>query len=84
MRTLHTKEKGVVASLIKSKEQIENELEENLEWMELPGKRASRIKISRAADIEDNAKGGDYYSWIVEQGEKFQSVFQKYIQRSQT
>ena len=43
------REKKLFAALADRKEAIEKEFGEALEWMELPGKKASRIKVSRDA-----------------------------------
>lgn len=58
---------------------IEAELGEGLEWMELPGKKASRIKVSKEADVDDEAHWEEYFSWLLNRAEKFHKVFSKYI-----
>src|SRR3989338_11068327 len=64
-------EKWLFQELLKNKEQIENEICEKLEWMELTGKKASRIKISREADIENTAEWDNYHKWLKEKSEAF-------------
>jgi hypothetical protein len=77
------REKKLFAALASNKEAIEKEFGEQLEWMELPGKKASRIKVSRDADIE-NEEGWDHlFKWLKEKAEKFQAVFPKYMKQAQ-
>lgn len=60
------------------KDDIENELGFSLEWMELPNKKASRIKVSTEADVNKRSKWENYFEWLIEMAEKFQEVFYKY------
>lgn len=60
------------------KEQIEEELGLELEWMELPNKKASRIKASTVADISNHSKWENHFEWLKDTAEKFQKVFYKY------
>ncbi|MBI2405479.1 DUF4268 domain-containing protein [Candidatus Microgenomates bacterium] len=62
----------------KNKEQIEAGLGEQLNWMELPDKKASRVVISREADIYESDEWGEYFEWLLGQAEKFYKVFPKY------
>lgn len=65
----------------KYKERIEDKLNEKLNWMDLSGKKASRIKISKEADIEDTDKWESYFEWLINQAERFQKVFPKFIRQ---
>lgn len=60
------------------KDKIESELGFQLEWLELPNKKASRIKVSTAADINNRSQWGNYFKWLKEKAEQFQQVFCKY------
>lgn len=75
--------KDLYAQLFQNKEAIERDLGEQLEWMELPEKKASRIRISLPGDFNDQTKWETYFSWILGVAEKFQSVFPKYLRNSQ-
>ena len=75
------REKDLFKELTKQKEKIEKNLEMDLEWMELPGKNASRIKTTHPADINKSEDWESYFSWMQETGEKFQSIFGKYIKQ---
>jgi len=61
------------------KEEIESELGEKLEWMELPNKKASRIKVSTPGDFKDQDKWEEYFEWLLQKTENFQKVFPKYF-----
>lgn len=65
--------------LLKDKEKIEKELEESLEWQELPGKKASRIKIEQHADVENANEWEKSFEWLRQQAESFQKIFIKYL-----
>lgn len=60
------------------KEKIESELGYQLEWMELPNKKASRIKVSTPADINNRSKWENHFEWLKKTAEQFQQVFYKY------
>lgn len=62
----------------KNKDSIDQDLDEKLNWMELPSKKASRILITREANINDNSKWEEYFGWLLNQAEKFYKVFPKY------
>ncbi|MFA7315930.1 MAG: DUF4268 domain-containing protein [Candidatus Paceibacterota bacterium] len=71
--------KELYSHIFNSKEKIESELGESLEWMELPNKKASRIKSSAIGNFEDESKWGNYFEWLLKEAERFQSIFPKYI-----
>jgi hypothetical protein len=76
--------KELFYELRKKKDKIEKELEGKLEWMELPGRKASRIRIKRdiAPNTIDNPdKHKEYFEWLVSKSEKFQKVFIKYVKK---
>jgi hypothetical protein len=66
--------------LVKHKDEIEGELNETLEWIGLPDKKASSIKkISRRGNIKESDEREEYFEWFKTQAELFQKVFPKYI-----
>lgn len=73
--------KDLFYELEKQKEKIEQELDMKLEWMALEGKKASRIKISSEADINDSEKWNKYFEWLENTSSKFQKVFLKNVNR---
>jgi hypothetical protein len=76
--------KDLFNELLKYKKEIEDEIGEKLEWMELPGKKASRIKLTIEGDVEDTGKWDEYFEWFKVKAEKFQSVFGKYYKKIRT
>lgn len=61
------------------KEKIHLELGFELEWAELPNKKASRIKALKQVNFSDVNQWEDYFFWLLEKTETFQWVFPKYI-----
>lgn len=57
------------------KEAIESALNKKLEWLELPEKKASRIKSYTKGDITQTDKWDEYFSWLMGQAVSFQKVF---------
>ncbi len=66
-------------NLEQRKEEIEADLGEKLEWLELPEKKASRIKISTTGDFDNQDKWEEYFEWLLQMTEKFQRVFPKFF-----
>ena len=71
----HSKE--LFNSLYADREKIEAELGEKPDWMELPERKASRIRIAHKADTDDPAKWEEYFAWLLQEAEKFHKVFSK-------
>lgn len=59
------------------KDQIEKELAlaESLEWMELPAKKASRIRALRPCQFADQKAWGAAFDWLTETASRFKRVF---------
>ncbi len=72
--------KELYAELFKYKENVERELSEIVEWMPLPDKKASRIKVSHQGDFEDKKSWETYFVWLLEVTKKFKTVFSPLIQ----
>ena len=71
--------KELFNELVKHKDEIEDELNETLEWKGLPDKNASRIKILKSGNIKDPDKREEQFEWFKTRAELFQKVFPKYI-----
>ncbi len=71
--------KDLYKHLYKHRSDIEREIGETLEWMELPERKASRIKVSSSGDLNDFSKRGSYFPWLIGAAEKFKAVFPKYL-----
>jgi hypothetical protein len=62
--------------LYDSKEAIEAKLTAHeLEWMELEGKKASRIRTVNEIDVGKNENWEKSFNWLMETAQEFQSVF---------
>ena len=61
------------------KDQIETDLGEKAEWMELQGKKASRVRVFVPGNFDDAVKWIDNFEWLLNEAEKFHKVFPKYI-----
>ncbi len=71
--------KELYAIFLQHKDEIEGLLKEKLEWMELPEKKASRIKLSMAGDFDNEKEWSKVFEWMQEKAEEFQKVFPKYL-----
>lgn len=74
-------DKELYKSLETYKADIEGELEYDLEWMLLEGKKASRIRTITKADISSSEKWEEYFDWLITVSENFQLVFSKFINK---
>jgi hypothetical protein len=61
------------------KDEIESQLGEKLEWKPLPEGKASRIKLSRNGELNNQDSWEDYHQWLCEKVQKFQNVFGRAI-----
>ncbi len=60
-----------------NKEQIDSQIDD-LEWMELPTKKASRIKKKTKGDFKKEKKWDEYFEWLGKTAIEFQDTFNKY------
>jgi len=74
-------DKELYKSLEAFKIDIENELDYDLDWMLLEGRKASRIRTVTNADISKSANWEEYFSWLINAAESFQRVFIKYVSK---
>lgn len=73
--------KALYKYLEQFREDIEKEVGEKLEWMELPDRKASRIKISQEGSIMNKEEWGKRFNWLLTEAELFQKTFSKYIKK---
>lgn len=67
--------------LYEDRVEIEKEIGAKLEWMELPGKKASRIKMETDGLVDTVTSWEQYFEWMKQNAEKFQSVFGKRLKK---
>ena len=60
------------------KDEIEDTIGTSLEWMELPNKKASRIKLSKVADFANKDDWNEQFKWIKRYAELFADTFIKF------
>lgn len=68
-------------ALYAQRNEIEKEFGEDIDWQELPGKKAARIVIYQKGDPSDKAQYPAYHAWMMKQMEQFKKVFAKRVQQ---
>lgn len=71
--------KELFNSLYENKESIEAEAGLSFEWCALPERKASRIKITRSADLSDKEQWKTQFDWLIDVMMKMKKAFNKYI-----
>lgn len=61
------------------KESIENTMKMQLEWNELPEKKASRILVSKQVDFDNKNEWNEQFEWLMDTTMKMKKVFKKYL-----
>lgn len=74
------RDKEFFYALQEQKDEIEREVGEKLEWMELPEKQASRIKLSTSGDLAKREDWDKMFAWFIDIATKFNRTFRKRIQ----
>lgn len=67
--------KPLFKALRENKESIESKLAHELEWMELEGKKASRIRTVHGIDVGSSDNWEVSFQWLMGTAQEFQSVF---------
>jgi hypothetical protein len=76
--------KELYFELEKNKLEIESKSSFNFEWMELPNKQASRIRLKRFNfNLHDTDNWDEHHQWLLETIESIRPIFMKYIQEVQ-
>lgn len=63
------------------KDEINKELECDLEWMFLKGRKASRMRTISKANLSNSDKWEEYFTWLLNKSKDFQQVFTKYYKK---
>lgn len=74
--------KELYERLAARKDEIERDLGQPAQWMGLPGKKASRVKVAKAGDFGRQGEWESWFQWLLANAEKFCSVFPKYIKQA--
>lgn len=73
--------KELYFKLEQHKQEIEDKINLKFEWMELPKKQASRIRIKKYNfNLEDTDNWENEYKWLLETVEKIKPIFSEHIQ----
>jgi hypothetical protein len=74
--------KSLFKLLHDSKEDIEAKLPAHqLEWMELEGKKASRVRTVHGIDVGKNENWEKSFNWLMETAQEYQSVFAEQMKK---
>lgn len=73
--------KSLFKALRENKNAIEAKLPHELEWMELEGKKASRIRAVHTIDVADNSNWEASFQWLMDTAQQFQTVFTEQLKR---
>lgn len=71
--------KTLYQKLFLHKDDIEKEFGEELEWLELPNKKASRILAIKKFDVEDESDWNNQFKWLKENTLKLKNIIKKYL-----
>ncbi|ORU00082.1 hypothetical protein D081_1176 [Anaerovibrio sp. JC8] len=72
-------DKSLFYTLFKNKEQIEQEIGMELEWLELPNKKASRVLIKKNVNYDDKTQWAGQFEWLIDVMIKMKKAVKKYI-----
>ncbi|MBN2136102.1 MAG: DUF4268 domain-containing protein [Acidobacteria bacterium] len=73
--------KELFYGLSEYKDEIDNKIDCELDWMELEGKKASRIKTICDAEINDTDNWEGFFDWLISKTQLFEKVFSVYIRK---
>ena len=72
-------DKELFKSLFAHKDDIEKNMEMELEWKELPERKASRILIEKTVDLDDRATWPEQFDYIMDTCIKMKRAFKRYL-----
>ena len=72
-------DKELFKSLFAHKDEIEKNIEMELEWKELPERKASRILIEKTVDLDDRATWPEQFDYIMDTCIKMKRAFKRYL-----
>ena len=72
-------DKSIFNTLHNHKEKVEREMDMELEWLELPNKKASRILAKTNVDFDDSNQWNEQFKWLIDVMLKMKKTVKKYI-----
>ena len=72
-------DKELFKSLFAHKDEIEKNMEMELEWKELPERKANRILIEKTVDLDDRATWPEQFDYIMDTCIKMKRAFKRYL-----
>ena len=72
-------DKELFKSLFAHKDEIEKNMEMELEWKELPERKASRILIEKTVDLDNRATWPEQFDYIMDTCIKMKRAFKRYL-----
>lgn len=72
-------DKELFKSLFAHKDEIEKNMEMELEWKELPERKASHILIEKTVDLDDRATWPEQFDYIMDTCIKMKRAFKRYL-----
>lgn len=72
-------DKSIFHKLLQNKADIENEIGCELDWRELPDKKASRIIIEKPVNLDAQEEWNSQFDWIIDTCVRFKKAFKKHI-----
>ena len=72
-------DKELFKSLFAHKDEIEKNMEMELEWKELPERKASRILIEKTVELDDRATWPEHFDYIMDTCIKMKRAFKRYL-----
>ena len=70
---------AILIDLFAHKDEIEKNMEMELEWKELPERKASRILIEKTVDLDDRATWPEQFDYIMDTCIKMKRAFKRYL-----
>ncbi len=67
--------------LEEQKEVIQSQIDIPVEWMPLPNKKASRVRVQRTVPILDEATKADQFDWFIRYTTLFYDIFKPYVEQ---
>lgn len=61
------------------KSEIESKLGYELDWQELPERKASRVIVTKAGNFQDESEQDELIAWLVAKADEFTKVFKKLL-----